>query len=141
MLGRGSDGANKLAQVIAERIGNQTERPDALELGSIQDDMSLKIDRFAVPVPKGEYLVVEWMAKLSLPAFSLVGPGEYEVEDDGTPIPIPTGYAQSRWDWHPKEIEGVKIEIKPELKPGDRVLVAWVNDGTDPVVVSKVVSS
>lgn len=140
-LGRGSDGASKLAQVIAERIGSQTARSDALELGTIQGDMSLKLDRFVVPVPKGEYLVAEWMAKLSLPAFSLVGPGEYEVEDDGTPIPIPTGYAQSRWDWHPKEIEGVKIEIKPELKPGDRVLVAWVNDGTDPVVVSKVVSS
>lgn len=136
-----NSGTSKLAQVIAERITSQTARPDALELGMIQDDMSLKLDRFAVPVPQGEYLVAEWMAKLSLPAFSLVGPGEYEVEDDGTPIPIPTGYAQSRWDWHPKEIKGVKIEIKPELKPGDRVLVAWVNDGTDPVVLSKVVSS
>jgi len=35
----------------------------------------------------------------------------------------------------------VKIEVKPDLKPGDRVLVAWVNDHTDPVVVSKVVNS
>ncbi len=136
-----SDGASKLAQVIAGRIASQTERPDALELGTIQGDMGLKLDRFAVPIPKGEYLVAEWMAKLSLPAFSLVGPGEYEVEDDGTPIPVPTAYAQSRWDWHPREVEGVRIEIKPELKSGDRVLVAWVNDGTDPVVVSKVVSS
>lgn len=136
-----NSGANKLAQVIAERISTQTARPDALELGSIQGDMSLKIDRFAVPIPKGEYLVSEWAAKLDLPDFSLVGMGEYPVKDDGSPEPVTEWTPQTRWDWKPREIDEVKIKVKPVLKPGDRVLVAWVNDGTDPVVVSKVVSS
>lgn len=136
-----NSGASKLAQVIAERISTQTARPDALELGSIQGDMSLKIDRFAVPIPRGEYLIAEWTAKLSFPAFSLVGRGEYPVKNDGSPEPPTQWTQQTRWDWTPKEIDEVKIEVKPDLKPGDRVLVAWVNDGTDPVVVSKVVSS
>lgn len=136
-----NSGASKLAQVIAERISTQTARPDALELGSIQGDMSLKLDRFAVPIPKGEYLVSEWAAKLGLPDFSLVGMGEYPVKDDGSPEPVTEWTPQTRWDWKPREVDEVKIEIKPDLKPGDRVMVAWVNDGTDPVVLSKVVSS
>ena len=136
-----NSGASKLAQVIAERIGSQTARPDALELGTIQGDMSLKLDRFAVPIPRGEYLIAEWTAKLSFPAFSLVGRGEYPVKNDGSPEPPTQWTQQTRWDWTPKEIDEVKIEVKPDLKPGDRVLVAWVNDGTDPVVVSKVVNS
>lgn len=82
-------GVNKLAQVIAERIARQTQRPDALELGTIQSDMSLKLDRFAIPIPKGEYLVCQRLT----------------------------------------------------FTPGNRVLVAWVNNGTDPVIIDVVVSS
>ena len=136
-----NSGASKLAQVIAERISSQTARPDALELGTIQGDMSLKLDRFAVPIPQGEYLIVEWLAKLILPPFSLVGLGEYPVKDDGSPDPPTEWTPQTRWDWKPREIDEVKIEIKPDLRPGDRVLIAWVNNHTDPVVISKVVSS
>ena len=136
-----NSGASKLAQVIAERISTQTARPDALELGIIQGDMSLKIDRFAVPIPRGEYLIAEWMAKLSFPAFSLVGMGEYPVKDDGFPEPVTEWTPQTRWDWKPREVDEVKIELKPDLKPGDRVLIAWVNNNTDPVVLSKVVNS
>lgn len=84
-----NSGASKLAQVIAERIAVQTQRPDVLELGTMQPDLSLKLDRFAVPIPKGEYLLC-------------------------------TGLT---------------------LQAGDRVLVGWVNDYTDPVVLCKVVSS
>jgi len=131
-----NSGANKLAQVIAERISTQTAMPDALELGTIQGDMSLKIDRFAVPIPKGEYLIAEWMAKLSLPAFSIDG-NQNGLKDsmDGAV----TGDAT--FNFQPTVIDDVKIEFKPDLKPGDRVLIAWVNNHTDPVVISKVVSS
>lgn len=131
-----NSGVNKLAQVIAERISVQTTKPDSLELGSIQGDMSLKIDRFAVPIPKGEYLIAEWTAKLWLPAFSIDG-NQNGLKDsrDGAV----TGDAT--FNFQPTIIDGVKIEFKPDLKPGDRVLVAWVNNHTDPVVVSKVVSS
>jgi len=131
-----NSGANKLAQVIAERISTQTAMPDALELGTIQGDMSLKIDRFAVPLPAGEYLITEWTAKLNLPAFSIEG-NQNGLKDSLNGAV--TGDAT--FNFHPTVIDGVKIEFKPDLKPGDRVLVAWVNDHTDPIVISKVVSS
>ena len=131
-----NSGANKLAQVIAERISTQTAMPDALELGTIQGDMSLKIDRFAVPLPAGEYLIAEWTAKLSLPAFSIGGSQTGLLDSMNGDV---TGNAT--FNFQPVVIDNVKIEVKPDLKPGDRVLVAWINDGTDPVVLSKVVSS
>lgn len=134
-------GTSKLAEIIAERITSQTAKPDALELGTIQADMSLKMDRFAIPIPAGEYLIAEWMAKLILPAFSLIGSGEYPVDSDGLPEPPTEWTPQTRWDWKQKEVDQVKVEIKPDLQPGDRVIVAWTNNNTDPVVLSKVVNS
>ena len=147
-----NSGASKLAQVIAERISSQTAKPDALELGTIQSDMSLKIERFAVPIPRGEYLIVEWTVKLILPAFSLLGvetcmqaqglvTTAASVDSEGNPLPGSVTKGLAKYSFNPAEINEVAIEIKPELKPGDRVLVAWVNDHIDPVVVSKVVSS
>lgn len=131
-----TSGVNKLAQVIAERIASQTQKPDALELGTIQVDMSLKLDRFAVPIPKGDYLVAEWLVKLSLPAFSISGNQTGLLDSQGGAV---TGDAV--FNFQATEIDGTKIEFKPDLQPGDRVLVAWVNDHTDPVVLSKVVTS
>ncbi len=84
-----ASGVSKLAQVISERIASQTQRPDVLELGTIQSDMSLKLDRFAVSIPAGEYLLCAGLT----------------------------------------------------LQAGDRILVGWVNDHTDPVILAKVVSS
>lgn len=136
-----NSGAAKLAQTIAERITALSSRPDAVELGTIQGDLSLKVDRFAVAIPKGDYLVAEWLVKISLPAFSLVGRGEYPVDDVGNPIPLTTWTQQTRWDFKPRMVDEVKIEVTPDLKPGDRVLVAWVNGHTDPVVLCKVVPS
>jgi len=147
-----NSGANKLAQVIAERISTQTAMPDALELGTIQGDMSLKIDRFAVPIPQGEYLISEWKVKLILPEFFLLGTETCmettgfvtpaaSVDSEGNPLPGSVTKGLAKYSFNPAEINEVAIEIKPELKPGDRVLVAWVNNHTDPVVVSKVVSS
>ena len=147
-----NSGASNLAQVIAERISTQTTRPDALELGTIQGNMSLKLDRFAVPIPQGEYLIAEWTAKLILPAFSLLGietcmeagglvTTAASVDSSGSPLPGSVIKGLAQYSFNPAEINEVAIKIKPELKPGDRVLVAWVNDGTDPVVLSKVVSS
>lgn len=115
-----NSGTSKLAQVIAERITSQTARPDALELGMIQDDMSLKLDRFAVPVPQGEYLVCRSLT-LSDP---MVTTNEVTVGDYGT---------------HSHNVP--RPEQLAPLAPGDRVLVAWVNGGIDPVVIDVVVIS
>lgn len=131
-----NSGASKLAQVIAERIASQTQSPDALELGTIQGDMSLKLDRFAVPILKGDYLVAEWLVKVSLPAFSINGTQNGLKDSFNGNV---TGNAV--FTFQPTIIDQTKLEFKPDIKPGDRVLVAWVNDHTDPVVLCKVVSS
>lgn len=115
-----NSGASKLAQVIAERISTQTARPDTLELGIIQGDMSLKIDRFAVPIPKGEYLVCRGLTLPDPMAITM----EAAVGDHGT-----HAHSVPRPD-----------QLAP-LSPGDRVLVAWVNDGIDPVIIDVVVNS
>lgn len=132
----------KLAGVIAERISSQTQRPDALELGTIQDDLGLKLDRFTVPIPQGEYLVCR---SLTLPDAMTV-----TVEGQGTHPHGPSGghsqYSGDGIHSHPGT-EGMHIHeiVRPSqlapLTPGDRVLVAWVNGGIDPVVIDVVVSS
>ncbi len=154
-------GVSKLAQVIAERIASQTQRPDALELGTIQPDMSLKLDRFAVPIPKGEYLVADWTLQIEIPIYARVIRIASPVNPDGTDIPEVTGYSQlSRFDFHvlsdlpgdeyirhvkdyPDEAITAKVHVnlKESLRPYDRVLVVWLNDHKDPLVLSKVVSS
>ena len=143
-----NSGVSKLAQVIAERIASQTQRPDVLELGTIQPDMSLKIDRFAVPIPKGDYLVLDLEVKMEIPQSSRVIKTASPVNPDGSDIPNVTGYSSlTRIDFNvqnvgdPAATVKVHLDLKSSLKPGDRVLVAWINDHTDPVILAKVVSS
>lgn len=133
-------GAASLAQVISDRIASQTKRPDILELGVIQGDMSLKLDQFSIPMPKGEYLIADWLARLSLPSFSIIGTETSPVDDQGVPLPGATT-TTAQYELPSQDIDKVHIAPKPDIQPGDRVLVAWVNDGTDPVILCRVVSS
>lgn len=133
-------GINFLARTLA---GLSTQGPtiEWVELGTVRPDLSIKVDRFPHPIPKGDYLVIEWTARIHLPAFSLVGRGEYPVDDSGAPIPPTSWTQQTRWDWRPREIDQVRIEIKPDLAPGNRVLCVWANGGTDLIVLGTVVTS
>lgn len=139
-----NSGASKLAQVIAERIASQTQGPDALELGTIQADMSLLLDRFPIPIPTGDYLIADWEMRLEIPQASRVVKTASPVNADGSDIPDSTTYSNlQRLDFQagePGQVQEVHLNLKAGLKPGDRVLVAWVNDGTDPVILCKVVT-
>ena len=112
-----NDGYNRLLRTIGSHVARQTRRADFLELGTIGGDMSLKLDRFSKSFPQGEYLVARTLA--------------LEKEIQITTDPAGEGPHQ-----HTLTIKAEDI-IKP-LSPGDRVLVAWVNDGTDPVVIDVV---
>jgi hypothetical protein len=115
-----TSGMSKLAHVLSERIGQQVQKADALELGVIKSDMSLLLDRFPIPMPRGEYLICRTLT-LPNPIATTSGKsvGDHGTHDHTVPRPA-------------------KLRA---LSPGDRVLVAWVNDGTDPVIVDVVVSS
>lgn len=82
-----------------------------MELGTIQSDMGLKCDHFGPVIPKGAYDI----------ARSLTLPDPMTTTSDGYSVARPA-------------------QLAP-LKSGDRVLVAWINDATIPVVIDVVVSS
>lgn len=159
---QGTEGINLLARALDSRIGDRSQRHDALELGVIQDDMSLLIDRFGIPIPTGQYWVVRSLT-LPDPMTTTVSPDDDPVQ--GTHGHGPSGkhphgpsgsHAQetgSGEHTHPAtegahehpDTEGAHqhdvvrpLELTP-LQPGDRVLVAWVNDGVDAIVLDVVV--
>lgn len=112
-----SRGMERLAQTIRGAIARQTAAPPVLELGTIQADLSLRVDRFPIPIPAGDYLVSR---HLNLP----------------DPL-VTTAEALSGEFRHNHAVP--RPEKLAPLKPGDRVLVAWVDD--DPVVIDVVVMS
>ena len=99
----------------------------AVELGSINSDLSLKVASLGNSIPKGDYMV-----SLHLKVSSL------ELETDS--VDLTTEKAEE----HQHTIDGHthNIELPSQLRglrAGDRVLVAWV--GTEPIVIDIVVSS
>ncbi|WHH58316.1 hypothetical protein [Petroclostridium sp. X23] len=135
----GNAGTNKLARVLFDRMKRTNKNQDQLELGTIKDDMSLLTDHFPIPIPKGEYLIARQLTlgdtggNLTVSATD----GSHDVYSDPYPDPV---YSHV----------GIGVDHKhdiliPEkmrwLKPGDRVLVAWVNQGTDPVIIDIVIPS
>ncbi|MFS8639310.1 MAG: hypothetical protein LOD90_00560 [Symbiobacteriaceae bacterium] len=55
---RGNVGANLLARAIAQMGAREAEGGSpAVELGTVQPDMSIRVDGWTVPIPAGEYLL------------------------------------------------------------------------------------
>lgn len=100
----GHPGTAKLAGVLSERMKKENESPLALDFGEIQSNGSLKTNTFPVPIPKGDYTICRTVAGLTL--------------------------STSSQSWLNKAPSGVplhshSVEV-PAVKPGDRVLVAWI---------------
>jgi hypothetical protein len=108
-----------------------------LELGTITAT-GLKLDTFKHEIQ--DFLVAEWMATVHLPAFFLIGTATSQVDDQGTPQPGASTSPQTRYDFKQKDVQEVKIELRPGLKPGDRVLCVPVNGGNSIIVLCKVVT-
>lgn len=151
-------GLNKLAQVMQERMNrNQDANNGALilDFGTIQPDMSLKTNTFAIPIPQTDYHVCR---QLTLgPTHNILA----KTQDIGMPhsgshihnthsltcsshggsVTGTTGEATSAapdppipsertagGDSHDGEHQHHVLipEKMRQIKPGDRVLVAWV---------------
>jgi len=130
------EGINKLANIMRQRMQREREAYGSLVLdfGVIQDDYSLITNTYPVPIPKADYLVLrqltlgdtgEVLTKTQSPGYprdgthSHTGSGHHEghIEGDGS---------HEHLDEAP-HIHDVLIPKKMRwLKPGDRVLVAWV---------------
>lgn len=110
---RGNPGGNALAKAFSQRIQMETSGSLMLDFGSIEPDFSLKTNTFPQNIPKTDYLVCRSLttgpAGGDMVTVSGGAHGGHESGNGGHShvIPIP--------------------EKMRSLKPGDRVLVAWVD--------------
>lgn len=104
----GHPGTSKLASVLSQRMKSENESPLVLDFGEIQANYSLITNTFPVPIPKGDYSVCRHVGSLSF----TISEGGHEGHEEQTP------------QFH----TGVHVHTvrPPSIKPGDRVLVAWV---------------
>lgn len=111
---RGSPGINKLAGILAAQMKKEAWTPLNLDFGLIGQDLSLQTDTFPNSIQKKDYMVCRGLAigKNNACFAKIEQPHEHEV-------PVP--------------------ESMRSLKPGDRVLVAWVQ--SEPVVVDIIVEA
>ena len=107
------NGASKLASVLDSRMNEHGENGLQLDFGIINDDYSLTCNTFQIPVPKDDYSVCSFLSGLTVS----VGGGNHNGHSSGNGS-------------HKHTVQ------MPKLKPGDRVLVAWVDD--EPVVVDRI---
>ncbi len=108
-------GTNKLANVISSRIKKENASPLVLDFGEIQVNGSLVTNTFPVPIPKGDYSVCRQLT----------------LGNTGTQL---TTTAE-----RPPQHSVVIPEKMRGLLPGDRVLVAWVQN--EAVVIDIITSS
>ena len=148
-----NEGVNKLARVMQKRMKIVSDQPPALEFGVIQGDYSLLTNKYPIPIPQTDYHVcrhltygdAEDVLTVTQP-MGRSGPYEHKIDEfgheglsgapaDGThdhpPCTAPGCSGQMQNGQHQHEV------LIPErmrwIKPGDHVLVAWVD--ADPVVI------
>ena len=111
----------KLAGVLSDRMKRENESPLTLDFGEIQPNLSLKTNSFPVEIPKGDYSVCRLVGGLS---YTING-GGHSGHENQTPK-VNTG-AHSH------------TAAPPQIKAGDRVLVAWIQ--SEAVVIDVVKKS
>lgn len=107
-------GANKLAQVMSSRMKDESASPLVLDFGSINGNYILTTNTFPVEIPKGDYSVCRHVCGMHL---GITG-GSHGGHESGNGI------------------HSHNVDI-PMLKPGDRVLVAWIQN--DAVVIDVII--
>lgn len=115
---RPSQGWDNLRGSIARIAGQSVTVRTVLELATVQADLSLLTDNFGLTIPASDYVKDQ--------RFTFLDPYE-------TTNPTAVGDHGTHVHTVPRHL------FLGPLLPGDRVLVAWVNEATDAVVVMRVV--
>lgn len=105
MAFEGKPGTNYLANVLSGRMQRENESPSVLDFGDIGMDGSLTTYKYPVPIPKGSYSVLRQLT-LGAAGSGLTDTAEADGHKHTVSIP----------------------ESMRSIGPGDRVLVAWVNN-------------
>ena len=130
MSGNGNPGMNKLGQVLQERMKACGASPLLLDFGAIQTDMSLLTNTYPIPIPKTDYTVCRQLtlgatgdALTDTPVGGIHshGPSGEHAQESGTG-------SHSHTDEGARSHSVLIPEKMRKLKPGDRVLVAWVQN-------------
>lgn len=110
-----SSGINKLGNVLTQRMRKENVKPLVLDFGEIMENESLVTNTFPVPIPKGDYSICRQLTlgKTGEQLTAIELGGMHEGHNPGTgqhthEVPIP--------------------EEMRSIIPGDRVLVAWVQN-------------
>ena len=115
MSKRGSPGASKLTAALLSMIDQKGDKPLVLDFGIILGDYSLKTNTFPIPIPKSDYSVCR--AITYDPGVPLT-----QTYCDGAHGHPDAGFAGSH-------VHNVRLPEKMYwVRPGDKVLVAWVQD-------------
>lgn len=115
MSKRGNPGTNKLTSVLTKMAGKISDHPLVLDFGIILADYSLKTNTFPLPIPKSDYSVCR--AITYDPGVPLT-----ETYSDGAHGHPSAGYGGNH-------VHKVRLPEKMYwIRPGDKVLVAWVQD-------------
>ena len=114
----GYSGINSLANVLNRRMKGMGESAPLLDYATINKDMSLRPDTFPVNIPKKAYTVCRHLT----------------LGDTGDEM------AETTANGATPHSHKVKVPKKlRSLKPGDRVLIAWV--GNDACVIDVIKSA
>lgn len=122
-------GSNKLARTLSDRMKAESKKPLVLDFGSIGGDYSLTTNTFPVKIPRGDYSVCRQLtlgeAGSYLTSTDVGGShghsgGSHGGHQSGTGSHNHDGGSHGHSVTIPDKMQSVK--------PGDRVLVAWVQN-------------
>lgn len=116
MAYKGNEGISRFAAVMDARMRQSASKPLVLDFGSIGGNYELTTNTFPVPIPAADYSICRHVGNLVLEA------------DGGT-----HGGHEGGDGSHEHVIK------VPPVQPGDRVLVAWVQN--EPVVIDVILKA
>ncbi len=134
------NGINHLANVLSMRIKDETKTPPMLDFGEIQGNGSLLTNTFPVPIPRGDYTVCRQltlgkegscMTVTDMDGLHEHSGGVHEGHDTGDGTHTHEGGSHTHVIPVPEQMRGIQ--------PGDRVLVAWVQN--EAVVIDIIIRS
>lgn len=135
--GDNTPGTSRLAGSIRKIAGLDKDTSLVLDFGTINPDGSLTTNTFPAPIPKGDYLVCRCAALPNSETATTSGHTHtvgVTVNSGGDPSHShgASGTAQSA-----SETVNIARPSQAHIKPGDRVLVAWVQN--DAIVIDVIV--
>lgn len=130
MAFEGNPGANRLAWVLSQRMKKESASPLVLDFGEIQADGSLVTNTFPVPIPRGDYSVLRQLT------LGPLGTQLTVTAEDGSHFHSGGSHSHSGGVHSHSVLVPEKMR---SMEPGDRVLVAWVQN--EAVVIDLITSS